>query len=527
MTADAVPHGTLAPEGDGSTAQVRGWTLAVVCVTTFMLLLDVTVVNVGLPSIRAAFDASFAQQQLVIAAYTLTMAAFLLSSGSLADQIGRKRVFTLGLVIFTLASLGAGLAANAWMLDAARAIQGVGAAMLFSVGLALLGQEFRGAKARGTAFGVWGAVGGLAFAFGPLIGGSLTDSLSWRWIFLVNVPIGALALIPTLRRLRESKDPAPRGIDWAGMATFGGGLALLLFALMAGNTMEWDCPPILFAFGFGAVLLVIFAVIQHNKGDAAMLDLSLFRIRSFNGVAWGTLFNNAASLAAVFLLMSYLQNVLGYSPWQTGLRFLPLTLTLFVMALVTGRLGGTFSPGLLLGTAISLIAVGLGLVTLVKPDSDWTALLPALLVMGMGMGMFNPPRAAVTVGVVGPARGGMASGVGQTFQQAGVAIGVSGFGALFQQCVISAFTASTAGQQLGEQTDAVAHEVATGALADLGDLVPAQLLEATQAAARVAYVESLTEVVRLCALLAAVGAVLVFTLVRRSDLHESALNGAS
>ncbi|MET9117583.1 MFS transporter [Streptomyces longwoodensis] len=497
------------------------------CVTTFMLLLDVTVVNVGLPSLREALHASFAEQQWVIAAYTLSMAAFLLSSGSLADQIGRKKIFTLGLVVFTFASLTAGLAVNPWMLNLARGVQGMGAAMLFSVGLALIGQEFHGARARGTAFGVWGGVGGLAFAFGPLIGGSLTTALSWRWIFLVNVPIGLLALLPTMRKLREFRDPDSRGIDWAGMTTFGLALALLLFGLMAGNSMGWDCPPILFAFGIGAILLAVFAAIQQSKGRAAMLDLSLFRIRSFNGVAWGTFLNNAASLASVFLLISYMQNALGYSAWQTGVRFLPLTLTLFVVALLTGRLGGAVSPGLLLGTAIALIAVGLGLVTLVQPSSNWTALLPSLIVTGTGMGMFNPPRAAVTVGIVGPARAGMASGVGQTFQQAGVALGVSGFGALFQQCVVSAFTGSDVGQQLGDQADSVAHEVATGTANDLSGLVPPSMLDAANAAARTAYVDSLTEVVRLCALVAAVGAVLVFTLIRRSDLHESAVGGST
>ncbi|MET8059230.1 MFS transporter [Streptomyces microflavus] len=527
MSADAIRHREPSTEGKDAPSHVRTWTLLVVCVTTFMLLLDVTVVNVALPDLRNSLNASFAEQQWVIAAYTLAMAAFLLSSGSLADRIGRKRVFTLGLLVFTLASLAAGLAVNPLLLSLARGVQGVGAAMLFSVGLALIGQEFRGARARGTAFGIWGGVGGLAFALGPLIGGWLTTSLSWRWIFLVNVPIGILALLPTLGRLRESRDPHSRGVDTAGMVTFGLGLALLLFGLMAGNSMGWDCPPVLFAFGIGAALLGIFVAIQQKKNTAAMLDLSLFRIRSFNGVAWGTFLNNAASLSTVFLLISYMQNVLRYSAWETGLRFLPLTLTLFVVALLTGRLGSALSPGLLLGTAIALIAVGLGLVTLVKPDSDWTALLPSLVVLGIGMGMFNPPRAAVTIGVVGPARAGMASGVGQTFQQAGVAVGVSGFGALFQSCVESAFTQSVAGRQLGDRADLVAHEVATGGLLDLGKLVPPSMVEATTAAARVAYVDSLTEVTRFCAVLAAVGAVLAFTLIRRKDLHGSALSSSS
>ena len=501
--------------------RVQGWTLTIVCVTTFMLLLDVTVVNVGLPSIRDSLGASFADTQWVIAAYTLTMAAFLLTSGSLADQVGRKKVFSAGLLVFSLSSLAAGLAANPLMLNLARGVQGFGGAMLFAVGLALIGQEFHGAQERGRAFGLWGSVGGLAFAFGPLIGGFLTHSLSWRWIFLVNVPIGAFALVATRLRLRESRNPNAHRIDWAGMATFGVALALLLFGFMAGNALGWNCPPILFAFGFGAALLVAFVLIQRAKGDAAMLDLSLFRNRSFNGVAWGTFLCNAASLSTVFLLISYMQNVLNYSAWDTGLRFLPLTMTLFVVAMLTGRLGSGVSPGVLLGAAIALIAVGLGLVLLVQPGSSWTALLPSLIVTGIGMGMFNPPRAAVTVGVVGPARAGMASGMGQTFQQVGVAMGVSGFGALFQSCVVSEFVHSSAGQQLGGQADSVGHSIAAGD--DLAGTVPAGQLGSVTTAGHVAFVHGLTEVVGMCAVAAALGAVLAFYLIRRRDLHQSAL----
>jgi len=514
---------TVQPQAPASSSaeRVQAWTLTIVCVTTFMLLLDVTVVNVGLPSIRDSLQASFADTQWVIAAYTLTMAAFLLTSGSLADQIGRKRVFSIGVVVFTLSSLTAGMAVDPLMLDVARGVQGVGGAMLFAVGLALIGQEFHGARERGRAFGLWGSVGGLAFAFGPLIGGFLTQSLSWRWIFLVNVPIGVFAFVATLLRLRESRNPHAHRIDWAGMATFGVAVGLLLFAFMAGNKLGWNCPPIVLAFGFGAALLVAFVVIQHFKGDAAMLDLSLFRNRSFNGVAWGTFLNNAAALSTVFLLISYMQNVLGYSAWDTGLRFLPLTMTLFVVAVLTGRLGSGVAPGLLLGLAIGLIAVGLGLVLLVHPGSSWTALLPSLIVTGVGMGMFNPPRAAVTVGVVGPARAGMASGMGQTFQQVGVAMGVSAFGALFQSCVVSEFAHSAAGQQLGGQADSVGRSIAAGD--DLAGTVPAAQLDSVTAAGHIAFVHSLTEVVGFCAVVAAIGAALAFTLIRRRDLHQSAL----
>lgn len=515
------PESTMHRPASPTPERVQAWTLTIVCVTTFMLLLDVTVVNVGLPSIRDSLHASFADTQWVIAGYTLTMAAFLLTSGSLADQVGRKRVFTVGLAVFTLSSLTAGLAVGPLMLNLARGVQGVGGAMLFAIGLALIGQEFHGARERGRAFGLWGSVGGLAFAFGPLIGGFLTHSLSWRWIFLVNVPIGVFAIVATMLRLRESRNPRAHPIDWAGMATFGLALGLLLFAFMAGNKLGWDCLPIVLAFGFGAALLVTFVVIQHLKGDAAMLDLSLFRNRSFNGVAWGTFLNNAASLSTVFLLISYMQNVLGYSAWDTGLRFLPLTMTLFVVAVLTGRLGSNVAPGVLLGLAITLIAVGLGLVLLVHPGSSWTALLPSLIVTGVGMGMFNPPRAAVTVGVVGPARAGMASGMGQTFQQVGVAMGVSAFGALFQSCVVSEFTSSPAGHQLAGQAASVGRSIAAGD--DLTGMVPAAQLDAVTAAGRVAFVHSLTEVVGYCAVVAAIGAFVAFYLIRRRDLHQSAL----
>jgi hypothetical protein len=262
-------------------------------------------------------------------------------------------------------------------------------------------------------------------------------------------------------------------------------------------------------------------VVEHMKGEAAMLDLSLFRNRSFNGVAWGTFLCNAAALTTIFLLISYMQNVLGYSAWDTGLRFLPLTVTLFVVAVVTGRFGSRVSPGILLGLAIGLIAVGLGLVLLVGPDSDWTVLLPSLIVTGTGMGMFNPPRAAVTVGVVGPARAGMASGMGQTFQQVGVAMGVSAFGALFQRCVESAFEQSQVGRQLGSQAHDIGYSIAVGD--DLTGSVPAAQLEAAIAAGRIAFVDSLTEVVGICAVFAALGAALAFYLIRRRDLHQSAV----
>ncbi|WP_254047626.1 MFS transporter, partial [Streptomyces aureus] len=308
--------------------RARSWTLALASVAMFMLMLDVTVVNVALQDLRTSLGADFSDLQWVIDSYTLTLAAFLLTGGSLADRLGRKRVFHAGLVLFTLSSLAAGLAQDVLALNIARGVQGIGAAVLFSVGPALIGYEYRGAD-RGKAFGVFGGVAGLALAFGPLVGGFLTDALSWRWIFLINVPIGVAALIVGALRLRESREPAAHGIDWPGILTFGLGLTLLVLGFLRAESSGWTSAPILGAFAGGVALLVAFVVIERARGERAMFDLSLMRTPTFTGVCLATLLSNATSLAAVFLQISYVQNVLGYSPWQTGLRFMPMMITLF------------------------------------------------------------------------------------------------------------------------------------------------------------------------------------------------------
>ncbi|WP_051653723.1 MFS transporter, partial [Kitasatospora cheerisanensis] len=412
------------PVAEATGGSARAWTLALACVAMFMLMLDVTVVNVALQHLRETLDAGFSDLQWVIDSYTLTLAAFLLTGGSLADRLGRKRVFTTGLALFTLSSLGAGLAQDVLTLNLARGVQGVGAAVLFSVGPALIGNEFRGAD-RGKAFGLFGGIAGLALALGPLVGGLLTDALSWRWIFLVNVPIGAIALLIGLAKLNESREKSPHAIDWLGMVTFGAGLALLVLGFLRAESSGWTSAPILGAFAGGLLLLVVFAVIELRLGEAAMFDMSLLRIRTFSGVCLATLLSNATSLAAVFLQISYVQNVLGYSPWETGLRFMPMMITLFVVAGVTGGALANANPGVLIGASIGFIAVGMGLITLVEPGSSWTAMLPSMIVTGIGMGLFNPPRAAITIGVVRPEKAGMASGMGETFQQVGVAVGVA------------------------------------------------------------------------------------------------------
>jgi EmrB/QacA subfamily drug resistance transporter len=511
----------MTAEPNGNPA--RRWTLAIVCIATFMLMLDVTAVAIALKSVGTSLHTSFSGVQWVIDAYTLTLAALLLTSGSLADRLGRKRVFIVGLVIFTLASLVIGASPDIATMILARAVQGVGAAVMYAVGPALIGQEFQG-RERGAAFGALGGVAGLAIAIGPLIGGFLTSGESWRWLFLINVPIGVFALVASVARLRESSHPQAHRIDWLGTATFAIGLGLLVFGLLRTGAEGWSQSLVFVPIAGGVGLLLAFVAIELRRGPKAMFDLSLFRTRSFTGVAVATMLSNAAVVSAIVLQLFYMQSVLGHSAWQTGLRFIPPTFTLFFVAMWTGgKLMNRVSPGTLVGLSIAFIAAGTGLAALVAPGSSWTALLPCLVVTGVGMGMFNPPRAAITIGVVEPARAGMANGMGESFQQVGVAVGIAGFGAMFHREVVSAFVGSEVGRQLGDRAEAVGHLVVVNGGDRVVSEVPAQLAGAARAAAEAAFVKGFVNVMIACAAVAAVGSVIAYALIRRSDLHASAL----
>ncbi len=317
----------------------KWWTLIAVCTAIFMLLLDITVVNVALPDMQRDLDASFAQLQWVVDAYALTLATTVLAAGSLADIFGRRRVFTMGLVLFTAASFACGIANNAGLLIAARAVQGVGGGIMFAVSLALLANAFQG-RDRGTAFGIWGATTGAAVAIGPLVGGVLTEWAGWRWIFFVNIPIGVAAIVLTLMRVDESKSPHPGRVDWLGTAALTSSLFLLVYGLLQGNQEGWSSTLIRFCLIGAVVLMAVFVVIELTRRDP-MLDIRLFRGAGFVGAQIAA-FSISASIFAAFLYLTlYLQNVLGYSPLAAGLRFLPLSLAAFVVAACPGtsRLG--------------------------------------------------------------------------------------------------------------------------------------------------------------------------------------------
>jgi EmrB/QacA subfamily drug resistance transporter len=411
----------------------RWITLLVVSAATAMLLLDVTVVNVALPAIRTDLDASFGEMQWVIDAYALTLAATLLSAGALADRIGRRAIFAWGLALFTACSALCAAASSPVFLDLARAAQGVGAAAMFASSLALLANEFQD-KERGFALGVWGGVTGAALAIGPLVGGVLTDELDWRWIFLVNLPIGGLLLWLTLRRLPESREDQAQPLDLAGMATFGAACFLATYGLIRGNEDGWGSLSITGSLLGAAVLLAAFVAIERRT-EAPMLPLSLFGIPAFTGTAVVAFAQSVALYPLLLFVAIYFQVGLGLSPTETGLRILPLTLVLVVVAPISGRLTNRLPLRVPLTTGLVLIGIGLLLMRAVDANSEWTTLLPGLLVGGLAIGVISPALAAAMVSVLPVERSGLASGINNTFRQLGIAIGIAGLGAIFEQQV--------------------------------------------------------------------------------------------
>src|SRR5664279_3881527 len=374
----------------------KWWTLIAVCTATFMLLLDITIVNVALPAIQRSLDATFSDLQWVVDAYALALATFVLTAGSLADLFGRKRIFLLGVTLFTIASVACGLANDPLFLIIARGIQGLGGALMYATGLALLSQEFHG-RERGTAFGIWGATIGAAVAIGPLAGGILTSGLSWRWIFLVNIPIGVFAVILSAKQLHESSDPEHSRLDPIGLVTLTGGLLCLILGLIEGNDRGWTTSWILGLFIAAVVLLALF-IASQAADRTTMVDLALFKRPAFVG-AQITAFAISSSIFAMFLYLTlYLQNILGLSPLKTGLVFLPLSVVSFFAAPIAGRLSAHVPIRLLLGSGLALNAVAMWSMSRVTIGSHWSVLLPGFLIGGVGIGLVNAPLASTAVG---------------------------------------------------------------------------------------------------------------------------------
>src|SRR5215208_6257833 len=488
----------------------KWWTLLAVSVATFMLLLDITVVNVALPSIRDDLGASFSDLQWVIDAYALTLAALVLTAGSLADRLGRRRVFAAGLGIFSVASLLCALSPDPTFLNLSRALQGIGGAIMFAVSLALLVQEFPAGRESGTAMGIYGASIGIAVAVGPLIGGALTDSLGWESIFYLNVPIGLAAIGITYTKLRESRDPNATRIDWGGVATFSAALFMLVLALVRGNDEGWGSTLIVSLFAGAAILLAAFFVIERRVSEP-MLPLELFKRPSFTGVQLAA-FAVSASMFALFLYITlYLQNYLGLSPFQAGLRYLPITVVSFFAAPIAGALLSRVPARLLMSG--------------IDPDDTWTTLLPGFLVAGIGVGLLNPVVADVALSVVPKERSGMAAGINDTFRQVGVAVGVAVWGAIFIGRGADKVSELTAGTPTaaGDHPRQLMEATSSGSLNQVTAGVPTQARHTVVNAAGEGFLAGFNDVLTLGAVVAFAGAVLSLWLVREGEIERESV----
>jgi EmrB/QacA subfamily drug resistance transporter len=499
----------------------KWWTLIAVSVATFMLLLDITVVNVALPSIRDDLGASFTDLQWVVDAYALTLAALVLTAGSLADRLGRRRLFAAGLAIFSVASLLCALAPDPTFLNLARALQGIGGAAMFAVSLALVAQEFPAGRERGTAMGIYGASIGVAVAVGPLVGGALTDSLGWESVFYLNVPVGLAAIAVTYLKLRESRDPNATRVDWAGVATFSAALFLLVLALVRGNDEGWGSTLIVSLFAGAGALLAAFVAIERRVAEP-MLPLGLFKRPSFTGVQLAAFAISGSAFALFLYLTLYLQNYLGYSPLEAGVRYLPITIASFILAPVAGMLLSRVPARVMLSVGLGAAGIGLLLMSGIEAGSEWTTLLGGFLVLGAGAGLLNPVIADVAVSVVPKERSGMAAGINDTFRQVGVAVGIAVWGAIFvgrgadKVAELTAGTPAASGDRPRELVEAASSGNLDQALA----AVPPGSRETVSHAAGQGFLTGLNDVLTLGALLCFAGAVLALWLVRESEIER-------
>jgi len=493
----------------------KWWTLMVVCISIFMLLLDITVVNVALPVIQRDLDADFSHLQWVVDAYALTLAALLLTAGSLADRYGRRLIFAGGLVMFVAASLICGFSTDPTMLDLARGLQGIGGAAMFATSLALLAQEFHG-KERATAFALWGATTGLAIAIGPLVGGALVDGIGWEWIFFINVPIGALCLWISMTKVRETRDPSQGGVDLPGVVTFSAALFCLVFALIRGNSEGWGSGLILALLVASVVLLVAFIAVEQRVANP-MFDLGLFRKPTFTGASI-VAFTLSAAMFAMFLYITlYMQNVLGYSALETGWRFLPLSVVAFFAAAISGRASERLPVRYLMAGGLLFVAGGLLLMHGVTVDSRWTTLLAGFILSGIGIGLVNPALASTAIGVVRPQQSGMASGINTTFRQVGIATGIAALGAIFQARVESKLLDVLAGTPAADRSDQLAEAIASGGSKQAIASAPPQFQGRITGAANQAFISAFNDILLVGVGIAVVGALCGFVLVRRRD----------
>jgi len=407
----------------------KWWTLAAVAFGLFMIMLDNTVVNVALPSIAADLQIGLSELEWIVTGYALTFASLMLTGGKLADLLGRRRIFIVGLAIFTVSSLVCGLAGSGELLIGARVVQGAGAALMNPATLSIIAATFP-PRQRGMAIGIWAGVSALALAIGPLVGGLLTEHISWSWIFFVNVPIGVIAIAASLLLIPESKDEsAEQRLDMPGLLTSGVGLFALTYGLIEANTYGWTSGRIVGAFAVAVTMLLAFVLLELRQ-RIPMLDLSLFRSGTFAGANLAVLLVALAMFGVFFFVSLYMQGVLGYSAVKTGAAFLPMTVLIVLVAPVAGKSSDRFGSRWLMTSGMVLIAIQLFYFSRLGVDESYWSLLPAMILGGFGMSLVMTPSAAAAVRALPVDKSGVGSAVLNAFRQVGGSMGIALMGAI-------------------------------------------------------------------------------------------------
>jgi EmrB/QacA subfamily drug resistance transporter len=416
----------------------KWWTLGAMCFALFMVMLDNTVVNVALPSIQRDLDADIGDLEWVVNGYTLTFAVLIATGGRLGDIFGRRAMFLTGVVIFAITSATAGLAADSTMLIVSRAVQGIGAALMMPATLSIVTHAFP-ASERGKAIGTWAGVSALALSIGPVVGGALTEYVSWRAIFFINLPVAVAAVVATLFAVRESRDESvDRSVDYPGIVALTAGLTAIVLALIEGNAWGWGSPEIIALFAGGAVALAAFVAVEL-RSRAPMVEFGLFRSRQSVGANLVAFIITFAMMGSFFFMALYLQDILGYSALEAGIRFLPTTLVIAVVAPIAGRLSDRFGPVWPMGAGLATLSVSMFMFSAIDIDTTYGGLLVPFVLMGVGIALVMSPMSTAAMNAVQVQKAGIASGVLQMSRMVGGTVGVAATGAIFQSQLGSGF----------------------------------------------------------------------------------------
>jgi EmrB/QacA subfamily drug resistance transporter len=511
-------HGLVTAENS------RWWTLGAMCFALFMVMLDNTVVNVSLPSIQRDLHASLSSLEWTVNAYTLTFAVLLVTGGRLGDIFGRRKMFMFGVIVFGLCSAAIGFAPNDTTLVAFRALQGVGAAFMMPATLSIITQAFP-PEQRGMAIGTWAGVSALALAIGPVLGGFLTESVSWRAIFFINPPIAAVALAVALFAAQDSRDETvDKTVDFLGIAAITIGLTALVLALVEGNSWHWGSPRILSLFACAAIALAAFPVIERRV-RAPMINFDFFRSRSFVGANVVAFIVSFAMLAQFFFLALYMQNILHFSPLQAGIRFLPATILIIIMGPIAGRLTDRIGPRPLMTLGLVVVAAAIFIQSRITVHTGYLLLLPGFVLMGIGMGLVMSPMSTAAMNSVDRTKAGAASGVLSMGRMVGGTFGVAVLGALITTVGRSKIDASLPNLPAGTRAE-IASQLGSGSVIG-GPHTSAQVVDAT----REAFVSSLSTGLTIGAVVTLAGAALAWLLVekipRKADVQPTEAAEAS